>query len=487
MNAIESHVDYCLQLDPTLTPMDRIYLVNRVRNLVGDAAETVPAAADPLDNLDALVQAACDNGTIEDLLPKRQILEAELMALGTPTPSTANANFWQLYQDAPKKATDWFFNLSRANNYIQTRAIAKNIGFTTPTEYGDLEITINLSKPEKDPKAIAAAAHAAKSGYPACQLCMENEGYAGRLDYPARANHRIIRFPLAGKTWGFQYSPYAYFNEHAIFLDAVHEPMHINAQTFNNLLDLVTLLPHYFVGSNADLPIVGGSMLAHEHYQGGRHTFSMAVAPIEKSFKLTDYPDVEAGIVHWPMSVIRLTASDRTQLAAAAEHIRAAWANYSDASVDIKAHAEDGTPHHTITPIARRDNEDYQLDLVLRDNQTSEQYPDGIFHPHQDVQHIKKENIGLIEVMGLAILPARLLTELAEVQKYLLDEPNEIAPMHQAWADELKKTQTWTKANAEGQLRQAVGRVFARVLEDAGVFKQTEDGQAAFARFINAL
>ncbi len=487
MNAIEAHVNYCLQLDTTLTPMDRIYLVNRVRNLVGDAAEATPAEADPLANLDALVDAAVANGTIEDLLPNRQILEADLMALGTPTPSVANAHFWQLYQERPKAATDWFFQLSRANNYIQTRAIAKNQLFTTATEYGDLEITINLSKPEKDPKAIAAAAHAAQSGYPACQLCMENEGYAGRLDYPARANHRIIRFPLAGKTWGFQYSPYAYFNEHAIFLDAIHEPMHINAQTFTNLLDLVTLFPHYFVGSNADLPIVGGSMLAHEHYQGGRHTFAMAQADIQTPITLPDFANVSAGIVHWPMSVIRLTATDRTALAQAAEHIRAAWADYSDANANINAHASDGTPHHTITPIARRVKDAYQLDLVLRDNQTSEQYPDGIFHPHQDVQHIKKENIGLIEVMGLAILPARLLTELAEVQKYLLDEPNAIAPMHQAWADELKATQTWTQANAESQLRDAVGHVFARVLEDAGVFKQTPAGQAAFARFTATL
>lgn len=487
MNAIEAHVNYCLQLNPALTPMDRVYLINRVRNLVGDATQSIPAQADPLDNLDALVAGAVENGAVDDLGPAKQILEAELMALGTPTPSEANAKFWDEYQTSPKAATDWFFQLSRANNYIQTRAIAKNIGYTTPTEYGDLEITINLSKPEKDPKAIAAAAHAAKSGYPACQLCMENEGYAGRLDYPARANHRIIRFGLAGKTWGFQYSPYAYFNEHAIFLDAVHEPMHINAQTFTNLLDLTTMFPHYMVGSNADLPIVGGSMLAHEHYQGGRHDFAMAKANIQKDITIPGFDDVDAGIVHWPMSVIRLTSSDRTTLAQAAEHVRATWADYSDESVSIKAHAEDGTPHHTITPIARRVGDAYQLDLVLRDNQTSAQYPDGIFHPHQDVQHIKKENIGLIEVMGLAILPARLLTELAEVQKYLLDEPNHIADMHKPWADELKASQTWTADTAQAQLRQEVGKVFARVLEDAGVFKQNDEGLAAFDRFIAAL
>lgn len=467
--------------------MDRVYLTNRVLALVGDAAYDLPAKSTPLANLDALIQSAVDHGVCADLGPARQILEAELMALGTPLPSQANAHFWQLYQASPQTATDWFFTLSQATNYIQTRAIAKNIGFTTPTTYGDLEITINLSKPEKDPKAIAQAAKVPQSGYPACQLCLENEGYTGRLDYPARANHRIIRFPLAGKTWGFQYSPYAYFNEHAIFLDSIHEPMHINAQTFTNLLDLVTLFPHYFVGSNADLPIVGGSMLAHEHYQGGRHLFAMAKANVQQAIALPGYAQVRAGIVHWPMSVLRLTSSDRVALAQAAEHIRTVWADYDDPSVDIRAYAADKTPYHTVTPIARRVGHDYQLDLVLRDNQTSAQYPDGIFHPHQDVQHIKKENIGLIEVMGLAILPARLRTELAEVRKYLLAQPNHIAAIHQPWAKQLKHQYTWTKANAEQQLHQAVGQVFARVLEDAGVFKQTPAGQAAFARFCAAL
>ncbi|MCI1987298.1 MAG: UDP-glucose--hexose-1-phosphate uridylyltransferase [Lactobacillus sp.] len=487
MNAIDSHVNYLLHLNPTLSAMDRIYLSNRVANLVGDAAKTVAAVPNALDNLDALVAAAVTNGVIADLLPAKQILEAELMALGTPTPSQANAEFWQQYQDSPQAATDWFFNLSRATNYIQTRAIAKNIAFTTPTDYGELEITINLSKPEKDPKAIAAAAQTSPSGYPACQLCLENEGYAGRLDYPARANHRIIRFPLGGATWGFQYSPYAYFNEHAIFLDAVHEPMHINARTFTNLLDILTWLPHYFVGSNADLPIVGGSMLGHEHYQGGRHEFAMGKAPVQQALTLPGFDTVAAGIVHWPLSVIRLTSTDRQPLERAAEHIRAAWANYSDESVSVRAFSEDGTPHHTLTPIARRVGNAYQFYLVLRDNQTSTDYPEGIFHPHRDVQHIKKENIGLIEAMGLAILPARLLHELNEVQKYLLGQPNTIAPMHKPWADQLKATHTWTPANAETQLRQAVGQVFARVLEDAGVFKQTEAGQAAFARFIATL
>ncbi|WP_225047749.1 UDP-glucose--hexose-1-phosphate uridylyltransferase [Lacticaseibacillus kribbianus] len=486
MTAVDQQLDYILKQNPDYTELDRVYLKNRVLALVGDAAADTPGAATALSNLDALVAAAVEHGACDDTVAAKQILEAELMALATPKPSTVNATFWSRYQQSPQSATDWFFALSRANNYIQTRAIAKNIQFPAHTEYGDLEITINLSKPEKDPKDIAAAAKVKSFGYPACQLCLENEGYRGRADYPARGNHRIVRFSLGGATWGFQYSPYAYFNEHAIFLDAVHEPMHINQQTFTNLLDIVTMLPHYFVGSNADLPIVGGSMLSHEHYQGGRLTFAMAVAPLEKTLSLPGFDGVEAGRVKWPMSVIRLTGANRSELAAAAEHIRATWATYSDEAVDVRA-VTDGTPHHTVTPIARRVGADYQLDLVLRDNQTSAAYPDGIFHPHQDVQHIKKENIGLIEVMGLAVLPARLRLELAEVKKYLLDQPNAMAESHRPWADQLRQSFAWTPANADDLLNQAVGKVFARVLEDAGVFKRTPEGQAAFDRFCAAL
>ncbi|WP_203663098.1 UDP-glucose--hexose-1-phosphate uridylyltransferase [Lacticaseibacillus sp. 53-4] len=487
MTAVERQVDYILELNTGYSEMDRGYLVNRILNLVGDAARDLPEQAAPLANLDQLVDAAVQNGKIEDRLSARQILEAELMALATPTPSQANAVFWQKYQASPKAATDWFYGLSRANNYIQTRAIAKNIGFTTKTDYGDLEITINLSKPEKDPKDIAAAAHAsADATYPACQLCMENEGYAGRSDYPARGNHRIIRFSLGGRTWGFQYSPYAYFGEHAIFLDSVHEPMKITRTTFTNLLEILTLFPDYFVGSNADLPIVGGSMLAHEHYQGGKHVFAMNKAEVEKAFKLAQWPSVSAGIVKWPMSVIRLESADKEALVEAAEHVRAAWAEYTDESVDVRAHT-DGVRHHTVTPIATRDGETFRLDLVLRDNQTSAAFPDGIYHPHQDVQHIKRENIGLIEVMGLAILPARLKTELVEVKKYLLGQPNQIAASHKPWADQLKQQETWTLANADAQLNDAVGHVFARVLEDAGVFKRDDNGRAAFGRFIASL
>ncbi|WP_155287265.1 UDP-glucose--hexose-1-phosphate uridylyltransferase [Lacticaseibacillus zhaodongensis] len=483
MNAIDSFGQFCLKLNPAYTELDRIYLRNRVYALVGDTAQAPQAGADDLSNLDVLLDLAVANGAVAGTASARAILGAELMSLATPLPSQVNQRFWALYKQAPRQATDYFYNLSRANNYIQTRAIAKNEAFTAATEYGDMEITVNLSKPEKDPRDIAAAAKRQSSGYPLCQLCMENEGYQGRPDYPARANHRIVRFELAGRQWGFQYSPYAYFNEHAIFLDSVHEPMHISAQTFTNLFKIVTLFPHYFVGSNADLPIVGGSMLAHEHYQGGRHTFAMAKAQVETPITVAGFSDVAAGIVKWPMSVIRLSGSDQARVAAAAEQVRAAWAAYSDPTVNIKATDAAGTRHHTVTPIARRVGNDYQLDIVLRDNNTSATYPDGIFHPHADVQHIKRENIGLIEVMGLAILPARLKGELAEVRKFLLGQPNAMAEIHRPWAEALATKCNWTEANATAQLQQAVGRVFTRVLEDAGVFKRDAAGRAAFARF----
>ena len=485
MNAINQFVDFIINQNPQYTDLDRTYLYNRILARVG---KDVPAAqADTLSCLDALVAAGVRAGLATDTASARDILAANLMNFAVPAPSTVNAQFWSDYAVSPQAATDDFYQLSRSSNYIQTRAIAKNIAFPVATDYGDLEITINLSKPEKDPRDIAAAAKMQATSYPACALCIDNEGYEGKPGKAARANHRVVRMTIGGRTWGFQYSPYAYFNEHAIFLDAVHQPMHISKQTFTNLLEIVTTLPHYFVGSNADLPIVGGSMLAHEHYQGGRHDFPMAKAPIEQPITITDFTDVTAGIVHWPMSVIRLTGSDPARLADCAERIRSVWAAYSDASVDVRAISPDGTLHHTVTPIARRVDRDYQLDLVLRDNQTSAAYPDGIFHPHQDVQHIKRENIGLIEVMGLAILPARLKDELAEVRKYLLDEPNQMAPIHAKWAEELKVRYTWNTATAQEQLNREVGRVFARVLEDAGVFKRDQAGQEAFKRFCTAL
>ncbi|KRM72738.1 UDP-glucose--hexose-1-phosphate uridylyltransferase [Lacticaseibacillus brantae] len=484
MQAIDDFIAFILDNNDAYTAMDQVYLKNRLFAQIGETHQQA-AGETPLDTLDALVQTALQNQMIPETAPAIEQLQADLMNLVTPTPSAVNSGFWTRYQTSPQTATDYFYHLSERNNYIQTRALAKNTAFNAHTEYGDLEITINLAKPEKDPKAIALAAAAPSASYPLCQLCIENEGYEGRDNYPARANHRIVRLSLAGHTWGFQYSPYAYFNEHAIFLDSIHQPMRINRQTFSNLFDLVTLFPHYFVGSNADLPIVGGSMLAHDHYQGGRHTFAMAKAPIEQTFAMTDFPDVHAGVVKWPMSVIRLTAADKQRLGEAAWHIQHVWQQYSDEAVDVRAFT-DQTPHHTITPIVRRVADDYQIDLVLRDNQTSDQYPDGIFHPHQDVQHIKKENIGLIEVMGLAILPARLQTELQEVEKFLLNQPNQMAAIHRPWAESLRNG-TFTADSVHEYVQQAVGAVFAKVLEDAGVFKRIDAGQAAFARFIAQL
>ncbi|ASG80001.1 UDP-glucose--hexose-1-phosphate uridylyltransferase [Lactiplantibacillus pentosus] len=485
MTSLDQFVDAVIASPSQYTAMDRIYVHNRVLGLVGEG-EPVAAADDQLTSLtDALVETAIQNGKIEASQSDRDILADQLMDLVTPLPSVLNQRFWDKYQDSPKAATDYFFNLSKANDYIKTRAIAKNVVFPAKTAFGDLEITINLSKPEKDPKAIAAARNQPQDGYPLCQLCMQNEGYLGRLGYPARSNHRIVRLTLGGDTWGFQYSPYAYFNEHSIFLDQEHRPMVINRQTFTNLLEIVRQFPHYFVGSNADLPIVGGSMLSHEHYQGGRHDFPMMKAPIARSIDL-GIAGVKAGIVKWPMSTIRLSSPDVLALTDAAVKIHDIWMNYSDESVDVRAYT-DGTRHHTTTPIARKVGDDYVLDIVLRDNQTSAEFPDGIFHPHQDVQHIKKENIGLIEVMGRAILPARLKTELAEVGKYLLDQPNEMVPMHQAWADQLKADNTITADNVTTVIDKAVGNVFARVLADAGVFKWDDQGEAAFDRFIATL
>ena len=434
MTSLDQFVTAVIASPSQYTELDRIYVHNRVLGLVGEG-DPIAATDDQLTSLtDALVKTAIQNSKIEATQSDEDILADQLMDLVTPLPSVLNQRFWDKYQVSPQTATNYFFNLSKANDYIKTRAIAKNVVFPAKTPFGDLEITINLSKPEKDPKAIAAARNQPQDGYPLCQLCMQNEGYLGRLGYPARSNHRIIRLTLGGDTWGFQYSPYAYFNEHSIFLDQEHRPMVINRQTFTNLLEIVQQFPHYFVGSNADLPIVGGSMLSHEHYQGGRHDFPMMKAPIARSIDL-GIAGVKAGIVKWPMSTIRLMSQDSVALTDAAVKIHETWMNYSDESVDVRAYT-DGTRHHTTTPIARKVGDDYVLDIVLRDNQTSAEFPDGIFHPHQDVQHIKKENIGLIEVMGRAILPARLKTELAEVGKYLLDQPNQMVAMHQVWADQ---------------------------------------------------
>lgn len=465
--------------------MDALYLRNRVLALVGDQVLTVQTDLEDLIELkDELLAHGVRTGFVGELLEEQDMIGACLMDLITPSPSQVNRDFWQTYQENPEQAVAEFYALSKRNDYIKMDAIAKNIYYPVSTEYGDLEITINLSKPEKDPKSIAAATKAEASNYPKCLLCMENEGYQGRINHPARANHRIIRLDLGKEKWGFQYSPYAYYNEHAIFLNQEHVPMVISPQTFEQLLDLLDLLPGYFVGSNSDLPISGGSILTHNHYQGGRHSFAMEKAPIEHQLVFGGFESVSAGIVKWPMSVIRLTSADKPSLLGLATKILEKWRSYSDASVQIKAET-DGTPHHTITPIARKRGDLYELDLVLRDNQTSEEFPDGIYHPHPDVQHIKKENIGLIEVMGLAILPPRLKAELAEVKKYLLGQASQVAAYHQPWADRLKTEHpVVTEETAEEVIRASVGQIFARVLEDAGVYKRTPEGQAAFMRFV---
>ncbi|MGQ2376138.1 UDP-glucose--hexose-1-phosphate uridylyltransferase [Companilactobacillus zhachilii] len=480
MSCVDKFVDQIITADNDYQELDRIYLYNRICALVGDDNHQ-----ENDDLKTALIETAIKNQKIDGSQTAKEILNDQLMDFITPLPSKVNQKFWNLYQVSPETATNYFYQLSQKNDYIKTKAIAKNISYDVKTNYGNLEITINLSKPEKDPKAIAAAGRQVQTGYPKCQLCMENEGYLGRLGYPARSNHRIIRFTLGGQTWGFQYSPYAYFNEHAIFLNQIHQPMIINQHTFNNLLEIIRLFPQYFVGSNADLPIVGGSMLSHDHYQGGRHVFPMMKAPIEREIEMP-IDGVKAGIVKWPLSTIRLTSQNPEELVKAATLIHENWMNYSDETVDVRAYTNE-TRHHTVTPIAYRQDNDYILDIVLRDNQTSAKYPDGIFHPHQDVQHIKKENIGLIEVMGRAILPARLKTELKEVERYLLKQPNKMAEYHKTWADELQTKYNFTDDNVSEIVDKEAGLVFKRFLEDAGVFKWNDQGQAAFDKFIGSL
>ena len=466
--------------------LDRIYLTNKVFALVGEGVADVETDSSELIDLkDQLLQAGVKAGSVGELNEEQDIIGAQLMDLITPSPSVVNRNFWDTYKSNPEQAIADFYDLSKRNDYVKVKAIAQNIAYKAPTKYGDLEITINLSKPEKDPKAIAAAKNAVASDYPKCQLCMENEGYLGRINHPARSNHRVIRFQMEDKEWGFQYSPYAYFNEHSIFFYGQHEPMKISDLTFERLLSIVEEFPGYFAGSNADLPIVGGSILTHEHYQGGRHTFPMEIAEVEETFSFEGFPEVEAGIVNWPMSVIRIKSREKESLLALSSKILAAWRTYSDPEVGVLAES-DGTPHHTITPIARKRDGQYELDLVLRDNQTSEEHPDGVYHPHADVQHIKKENIGLIEVMGLAILPPRLKSELKEVEDFLLDKCEAVAPIHQEWAEQLKENHpVVTAASAEALVRQSVADIFARVLEDAGVYKTDTAGRQAFKRFLN--
>ena len=408
------------------------------------------------------------------------------MTAPLPTPDEVRAAFDALRAIDPERAVSYLHELGLSSGYLKAEAVARTIRWTSESPYGMLELTINLSKPEKDPRAIAAAKLAPQSGYPKCALCAENEGYAGRMNHPARQNHRIIPLELDSGSWYLQYSPYVYYNEHCIVLNAEHTPMRISAATFRRLLDFMKLFPHYFLGSNADLPIVGGSILSHDHFQGGHYTFAMEKAPVETPVSFAGFPDIAAGIVKWPMSVLRLTGSDPDRLCLLAEKILTAWRGYTDEAAMVFAET-DGTPHNTITPIARRRGEDFELDLVLRNNLTTPEHPLGLYHPHEQLHHIKKENIGLIEVMGLAVLPARLDKELALLKDAILSgrdlRADETLQKHADWAEALQGRYTFTPENTEQILQQEVGAVFMQVLEDAGVYKRTPAGQSAFLRF----
>lgn len=473
------------------TDEDAVYLINQILVIIKEEQfdnYTPVAEGTLLDLMDQVVAIGINNYTAQGLPINTDMLGAAIMNLMLPLPSIINQQFWQQYQVSPRTATDAFYHRSKLVNYIKTREIARNIEFPYASEYGNLQITINLSKPEKDPKAIAAAQKVASSGYPVCQLCLENEGYFGRLNYPARSNHRVIRLTLGGEPWYFQYSPYAYYNEHAIVFAKEHRPMIVNGANIRRLFEFVRLFPEYFIGSNADLPIVGGSILTHDHFQAGRYTMPMAQAPIETPIEIPGIPLAAAGIVKWPMSVIRLQDADYEKLVQASELIMTKWQHFSYQAQDIIAYTPDGVRHHTVTPIARMHDGLYEIDLVLRDNNTSAQYPDGIFHPHQDVQHIKQENIGLIEVMGLAILPPRLVPEMAGVRDYLLGTNDRVDDIHQKWADGLKVQYPHiTTSNVDEIINTEIGAVFSRVLADAGVFKRTPVGRAAFKAFITSL
>lgn len=488
--AIRQLVDYGLRTG-LVGKDDEIYTVNRLLELLEiEEYEDRPAPAAKLEDiLKALLDYAVETGVMkEDGIVYRDLFDTKLMGALTGRPGEVIEKFRKLYQESPRKATDFYYQFSQDTDYIRRYRIKKDQKWTAPTAYGDLDITINLSKPEKDPKAIAAAKLAKQSGYPKCLLCMENVGYAGRVNHPARQNHRVIPVTINGQEWGFQYSPYVYYNEHCIVFNKKHIPMKIERDTFRKLFDFVRQFPHYFVGSNADLPIVGGSILSHDHFQGGHYTFAMEKAGVEETFQVKGFEDVEAGIVKWPMSVIRLRAADSDRIVELADHILTVWRGYTDEEAFIFA-CTDGEPHNTITPIARRSGELYEMDLVLRNNITTEECPLGVYHPHDELHHIKKENIGLIEVMGLAVLPARLKDEMELLKAYLIQgkdvRSEESLEKHADWVDGFRdKYPEFTEENTEKILRDEIGIVFMKVLEDAGVYKRTEEGRKYFRRFL---
>jgi len=439
-----------------------------------------------------ILDYACEKGlTGGDSVTYRDLFDTKIMGTLVGRPGEIIKKFNEEYAKSPLDATNFYYEFSKNTDYIRRYRISKDVKWVSATEYGDLDITINLSKPEKDPKAIAAAGKAKQSGYPKCQLCVENEGYAGRINHPARENHRIIPVTINGSQWGFQYSPYVYYNEHCIVFNSQHIPMKIEHATFCKLFDFVKQFPHYFVGSNADLPIVGGSILSHDHFQGGHYTFAMAKAKVERSFTVSGFEDVKSGIVKWPMSVIRLSGKDTDRIIALADRILEKWRGYTDEEAFIFAET-DNTPHNTITPIARKRGDEYELDLVLRNNITTDEHPLGVYHPHAKLHHIKKENIGLIEVMGLAVLPARLKGEMADLKEAILKgediRANEELEKHADWVDEFsKKYDKIDSSNIDKIINDEIGEVFMHVLEDAGVYKRTPEGQAAFDRFTNSL
>ena len=485
---IDSLVSYAMNCG-LAEPDDHVVLTNRILDLLRKddyEPSDEPQTEDLEEILKGLLDYAVEKGLCDDGITARDIFDTRIMGALTPMPREVIGIFRYLYLEDPVAATDWYYKFSCDTDYIRRYRIAKDMRWKYASDYGEMDITINLSKPEKDPKAIAAAKNAPQSAYPKCQLCVENEGYAGRMNHPARANHRIIPIEVCGEKWCLQYSPYVYYNEHCIVFNSQHTPMKIDKSAFRKLLSFVGAFPHYFVGSNADLPIVGGSILSHEHFQGGHYTFAMETAPIEKDIFFKGFEDVKAGIVKWPMSVIRLTAADPERIADLADKILLAWRGYSDESVGVVAFSG-GEPHNTITPIARRRGQDYELDLVLRCNITTPEHPMGVFHPHADKHNIKKENIGLIEVMGLAVLPSRLKKELNDLAEALVSGAELTGELekHAAWAEGLKQQYTFTTENALDILLQETGKVFAAVLEDAGVYKNTGEGKAAFQAFVD--
>lgn len=491
---IDRLVDYGLKTE-LITPDDVIFTRNSLLDTLklSDYIHEDFSGEMPLEEiLKNLLDCACEQQLIGDNITERDLFDTRLMACLTPRPSEVISKFRSLYDDSPKRATDWFYKFSRDTDYIRRYRIAKDMKWKTSTKYGEIDITINLSKPEKDPKAIAAAKNAKASGYPKCLLCPENVGYAGRLNHPARNNHRIIPLTINGTQWGLQYSPYVYYNEHCILFNCEHTPMVIDRSAFRKLFDFIGQFPHYFIGSNADLPIVGGSILSHEHFQGGCYEFPLERAEIEKTYTIKGFEDVEVGRVKWAMSVIRIRSENSDRLVELADKILTAWRGYTDEEAFIFAET-DGEPHNTITPIARMKNGKYELDLVLRNNITTDEHPLGVYHPHADLHHIKKENIGLIEVMGLAVLPARLKGELEALSDTIINKgysavrTDPVLEKHADWAEEFASRRDITPENIDDIIKDEVGKVFERVLEDAGVYKYTPEGIAAFERFISSI